>query len=62
MPKIIEVTVSPDGTTTVLTKGYLGGDCQIASRFLEQALGLVAADCKTPEFYQTVPVEQPIRQ
>ena len=62
MPKIIEVTVAPDGTTTVQTKGYLGSDCQMASRFIEQALGLVAADRKTTEFYQTIPVAQSIQQ
>ena len=62
MPKIIEVTVAPSGNTTIQTKGYLGGDCQAASRFIEQALGLVAAGRKTPEFYQTTAIEQPIRQ
>ncbi len=62
MPKIIEVTIAPDGTTTVHTKGYLGSDCLIASRFIEQALGIVAADHKTPEFYQSAPIVQPIQQ
>ncbi len=40
MPRIIEVTVSPRGESTVQTKGYTGGDCLAASRFLEQALGV----------------------
>ncbi len=62
MPKIIEVTVASDGTTTVQTKGYLGSDCLMASRFIEQALGTIGVDHKTPEFYQSVPVVQPIQQ
>ena len=62
MARIIEVTVAPNGETTIQTKGYFGSDCQAASRFIEQALGLVAADRKTPEFYQSLPIEQSIRQ
>jgi hypothetical protein len=53
MPRIIEVVVSPKGETTVQTKGYAGGDCLQASKFLEQALGVATADRKTNEFYQT---------
>ena len=44
MPRIIEVTVSPRGETTVQTKGYAGGDCLAASQFLEQALGVTTAE------------------
>jgi hypothetical protein len=62
MPRIIEVTVSPQGETTIQTKGYSGGDCLKASKFLEQALGAVASDTKTPEFYQTTPADQHIAQ
>jgi hypothetical protein len=53
MSRIIEVVVSPKGETTVQTKGYAGGDCLQASKFLEQALGVASADRKTNEFYQT---------
>ena len=62
MPKIIEVTVAPNGETIVQTTGYLGSDCRVASRFIEQALGLVTAERKTPEFYSSAAIEQPIRQ
>ncbi len=63
MPRIIEVTVSPRGEATVQTKGYTGGDCLAASKFLEQALGLAAADdTKTSEFYQGRSTDQPLRQ
>jgi hypothetical protein len=62
MSRIIEVIVSPTGETTVQTKGYSGADCLQASKFLEQALGIVAADLKTAEFYQSSVGEQHIGQ
>jgi hypothetical protein len=58
MARVIEVVVTPKGETTLQTKGYAGSDCQQASRFLENALGLVTADRKTAEFYQPA-VQQP---
>ena len=51
MARVIEVTVSPQGETTVQTRGYAGSDCLRASKFLEQALGVVAADRKTNDFF-----------
>lgn len=62
MPRLIEVTVSPQGETTVQTKGYPGADCLKASQFLEAALGVATADHKTAEFYQTAPVAQHVEQ
>jgi hypothetical protein len=56
--RIIEVTVSPKGEATVQTKGYAGGDCLQASRFLEHALGVVASDNKTGEFFQIEATQQ----
>jgi hypothetical protein len=50
--RIIEMIVSPQGEATVQTKGFAGAECLEASRWLEQALGLVAADTKTAEFHQ----------
>jgi hypothetical protein len=64
MPRIIEVTVSPRGETSVQTKGYVGGACLQASKFLEQALGITTVDRKTAEFHegqanaQTLPQSQ----
>ena len=52
MKKII-VTIAPDGSTKVETKGYVGKACQDATRQIEQALGAVVSDTKKPEFYQT---------
>ena len=58
MSRVIEVVVSPQGQTTVQTKGYAGADCLQASKFLEQALGVSTADEKTAEFYQVASVPQ----
>jgi len=58
MSKIIEVIVSPKGETSIQTKGYAGGDCLQASKFLESALGIVATEQKTSEFYQFAQTNQ----
>lgn len=58
MTKIIEVIVSPTGETSIQTKGYQGSDCIQASKFLEKALGVVATEQKTAEFYQSAQTNQ----
>ena len=58
MPRIIEVTVSPQGNTSVETKGYSGSDCLQASRLIEQALGITINDQKSAEFYQSSSIQQ----
>ena len=45
--RIIEITVSPKGETTVQTKGFSGADCLLASKWLEKVLGIATADNKT---------------
>jgi len=50
--KTIEITVGPKGETKVETRGFTGGACREASRFLEQALGGKASETLTAEFYQ----------
>ena len=60
--KTIEVTVTPAGETTVTTRGFAGGSCREASRFVEQALGARAAERLTPEFYQAQEARQDLRQ
>jgi hypothetical protein len=62
MNRVIEVIVSPKGETTVQTKGYAGADCLQASKFLEQALGVVGTEHKTAEFYQPMQTEQHVEQ
>ena len=62
MSRTIEIIVAPDGKTTVQTRGFVGSSCQDASRFVEQALGKPAGEERTPEFYQTQPVQQSQKQ
>jgi hypothetical protein len=56
--KQIEIIVGPDGKATVQTKGFAGASCREASRFLEQALGVVEQEKLTAEFYLTGEVRQ----
>ena len=51
--KTIEIEVSPQGKTKITTRGYAGQCCQDATRDLEKALGKVAQETKTAEYYQT---------
>jgi hypothetical protein len=60
--KIIEITVSPRGETKVETRGFNGGACREASRFLEQALGQRSGEQLTAEFYQGQEVHQDLKQ
>ena len=62
MARTIEITVSPTGETTIQTKGYVGGECLQASKFLEQVLGVIATDHKTAEFYETTSQQQQVEQ
>ncbi len=49
--KVIEITVDVKGTTTVTVRGFVGGACRDATRFVEDALGRRTAETLTPEFY-----------
>jgi hypothetical protein len=49
--KTIEITVNPKGEATVQTKGFTGGECREASRFVERDLGSRTAETLTAEFY-----------
>ena len=52
MTRVIEIIVSPQGQTRVETKGFSGSTCRDTSRFIEQALGKIASDQLTDEFYR----------
>ena len=51
MNKRIEILVDVKGGTTVETKGFAGGECIEASRFIEQALGQKVKERTSAEFY-----------
>ena len=60
--KTIEITVDPKGQARVETKGFTGGECREASRFLERALGTRSAEALTAEFHQSQEARQDLRQ
>ena len=62
MKKVIRVIVSPRGEVKIETKGFTGGECREASRFLEQALGQPVGEQLTAEFYQEQATEHRIQQ
>jgi hypothetical protein len=62
MSRIIEVVISSTGEATVQTRGYSGSECLHASKFLESALGAVATDRKTAEFYESNPIREEVQQ
>jgi hypothetical protein len=58
----LEVTVSPEGETTLQTFGFSGPSCRAASQALEAALGLRHHEQLTAEFYETTPAETAVQQ
>jgi hypothetical protein len=60
--KTIEITVDPRGQVRVETKGFAGGECREAGRFVEQALGTRSSEKLTAEFHQGQQARQDIRQ
>jgi hypothetical protein len=45
--------IAPDGTVIFETKGFSGPSCKDASEFIKKALGKVATEQLTPEYFQT---------
>lgn len=62
MTKTIEIIVSPKGETSVQTKGFTGGACREASKFIEGTLGSRTGEQLTAEFHQTESIRQENRQ
>ena len=60
--KTIEITVDPRGQSKVQTRGFTGGECREASRFVEQALGTRSAETLTADFYLGQEARQDLRQ
>ena len=60
--RTIEITVKPDGSTSLETKGFAGNGCRAASEFLERALGSRASEHLTSEFHQSVASTQQATQ
>lgn len=52
MKPSITVEVSPTGELQIEGHGFKGPECEQATRFLEEALGMVRAKARKPEFHQ----------
>ena len=52
MKPTIEILIHPDGTLKIEAVGFTGADCDQATRFLEQALGLTAEKQRKPEYHR----------
>lgn len=50
--KTIEVIVGTTGEIQIDSIGFKGPDCEKATKFLEEALGVVGHKVKKPEYHQ----------
>jgi hypothetical protein len=50
--RTIEIIVSPIGDIQIDAVGFKGPDCEKATKFLEEALGVVGRKIKKPEYHQ----------
>jgi hypothetical protein len=60
--KIIEITVDSKGQARVETRGFTGGECREASKFIEHALGQRTDEKLTADFYQGQSIDQQLKQ
>jgi len=61
MKSEIEVVIKPDGSVTFEVKCAKGPSCMDLTRALEESLGEVVEQERTPEFYQEVEEVEQIR-
>ena len=60
--KKIEITVSPEGATSIKTTGFSGSSCKAATRDLEKALGVAGRETLQPEYLQQGNTGEQLRQ
>ena len=60
--KKIEITVSPEGATSIKTTGFSGSSCRDATRDLEKALGVAGRETLLPEYFQEGNTGEQLRQ
>ena len=60
--KTIEITVTPEGATSIKTQGFTGGSCKDATRDLERALGVSGRESLLPEFYAQTKAGEHLQQ
>ncbi len=52
MPQEIHVDIASDGEVRIDAVGFIGPDCERATKFLEDALGQITHSQKKPEYHQ----------
>jgi hypothetical protein len=52
MNRTIEVIIAPSGEIQIDAVGFKGPDCEKATKFLEEALGVVGKKIKKSEYHQ----------
>ena len=60
--KRIEITVSPEGATSIKTTGFTGSSCKDATRELERALGVAGREHLQPEYFNRTSTGEQLRQ
>ena len=60
--KKIEITVSPEGATSIKTTGFTGSSCKDATRDIERALGVSGRESLLPEYFQQQSGQSQIQQ
>ena len=60
--KKIEITVSPEGATSIKTTGFTGSSCKDATRDLERALGVAGRESLLPEYFNRTSTGEQLRQ
>ena len=60
--KKIEITVSPEGATSIKTSGFSGSSCKDATRDLERALGVAGREHLQPEYFNRTSTDEQLRQ
>jgi hypothetical protein len=53
MNRTIEIIIGPSGELQIDAVGFKGPDCEKATKFLEEALGVVGQKSKKPEYHQS---------
>ena len=52
MSRTIEIIIGTTGEIQIDAVGFKGPDCEKATQFLEEALGVVGTKVKKPEYHQ----------
>jgi hypothetical protein len=60
--KRIEITVSPEGATSIKTTGFTGSSCKDATRDIERALGVSCRESLLPEYFSRTSTGEQLRQ